>query len=202
MKALVATGWALLAGALLVATAIAAPPTPTYRVEGSLTEANFSVAQLGLFRQSGRFERVWGTIVLDTARRSGSVDFILDGGSVNTGWDSRDDFIRGEKMFDVEHYPSLRFRSTRLVFDGPALRAVDGEFTLRGVTRPLRLEVKELRCAPLAVARREACHAVVLGQISRAEFGMAFGAPLIGDEVEFEFAVTALRVRDEETESP
>jgi polyisoprenoid-binding protein YceI len=200
----------MLAGALLtrivlvalVGTAAPASAAPTYRVEGSLTHATFAVPQLGFLKQRGHFERVWGTIVLDSARRTGSIDFILDAASVSTGWDARDEFIRGENMFDAAHFPSLRFRSTRLIFDGPTLRAVDGEFTLRGVTLPIRLEVKELRCSPMPTGAREACRAQVIGQISRAAFGMDYGFPLIGDEVELEFSVTALRVRDDETESP
>jgi polyisoprenoid-binding protein YceI len=188
------------AAAALVASATPAPP-PTYRVEGSLTRAGFAVTQLGFLTQTGTFERVWGKIVFDPVARTGSVDFILDGTSVSTGWDLRDDFIRGEKMFDVAHHPSLRFRSVRLAWDASALRAVEGEFTLRGVTRPVRLDVRELRCAP--AWERERCHAEVGGRISRAAFGMEYGYPLIGDDVDFDFAVTAVRVRDDgETETP
>jgi len=200
----------MLAGALftrvvllaLVGAATAAAGAATYRVEGSLTHASFAVPHLGFLKQRGQFERVWGTIVLDSARRTGSIDFILDAASVSTGWDARDEFIRGENMFDAAHFPSLRFRSTRLVFEGGVLRAVDGEFTLRGVTLPIRLEVRELRCSPMPTGAREACRALVVGQISRAAFGMDYAYPLIGDEVELEFSITALRIRDDETESP
>ena len=93
----------------------AAAPLPlrphTYRVDAALTNADFAVTQFGVVKQHGRFERVWGTIVLDAAGGAGSVDFILDGTSVTTGWDVRDDFLRGEHMFDVERFPALRFRS-------------------------------------------------------------------------------------------
>jgi polyisoprenoid-binding protein YceI len=179
----------------------AAAQAPVYRVDGSLTEAGFAINYLGVLKQRGRFERVWGTIVLDPAAGAGSVEFTLDGASVTTGWDVRDDFIRGENMFDVTRFPLLRFRSIRLAYDAAVLRAVEGEFTLRGVTRPLLLDVRELRCAPAAPAR-ERCQARVLGRISRAEFGMTYGAPLIGDEVELDFVVTAVRVRDEGETGP
>jgi polyisoprenoid-binding protein YceI len=169
---------ALAAAAALVAGATPGP-APTYRVEGSLTRAAFAVTQLGILTQTGTFQRVWGKIVFDPAARTGSVDFILDGTSVSTGWSVRDDFIRGENMFDVARYPTLRFRALRLAWDASELRAVEGEFTLRGVTRPLRLDVRELHCAPSG--ERERCHAEVAGRISRAAFGMEYGYPLIGD---------------------
>ena len=199
MRPLATLGAVLLAA--LAAAVAASTSAPTYRVEGSLTRAAFAITQLGFLTQTGTFERVWGKIVFDPVARTGSVDFILDGASVSTGWNLRDDFIRGENMFDVARHPSLRFRSVRLAWDAAALRAVEGEFTLRGVTRPVRLDVRELRCAP--ARERERCHAEVAGRISRAAFGMEYGYPLIGDDVDFDFEVTAVRVRDEgETETP
>lgn len=116
--ALVAASAAMLVGAT--------PIPPTYRVEGSLTRAAYAVTQLGFLTQTGTFERVWGKIVFDPVARTGSVDFILDGTSVSTGWSVRDEFIRGENMFDVARHPSLRFRSVRLAWDASALRAVEG----------------------------------------------------------------------------
>src|SRR5262249_55422515 len=104
----------------------------------------------------------------------------------------------GENMFDVARHPTLRFRSTQLEFDKGTgtLRAVDGNFTLRGVTLPIRLEVRAIHCSSMPETGREACHAHVVGTISRSAFGMVSGYPLIGDDVEFDFPVTALRVGD------
>ena len=198
---------ATLAGAALAATLAQTAPLPlrasTYRVEAGLTHAGFAVTHFGVLKQHGRFARVWGTIVLDAAGGAGSVDFILVGASVTTGWDVRDDFLRGVNMFDVERFPSLRFRSLRLAYDGPLLTGVDGEVTLRGVTHPLHLDVRQLRCGATPAHGREGCRAQVVGRISRAAFGMDYGYPFIGDDVEFDFALTAVRVRDEgETEMP
>ena len=186
---------ALALGAVALAGAVVA--APTYRVEGNLTHAVFGVDHFGVFRFEGRFERVSGTIVLDPSTQKGSVEFILDATSVNTGWDTRDAFIRSDHMFDVARYPSLRFRSNHLVWEAGALRAVDGEFTLRDVTRPLRLEVRDLQCAGTPAPGHESCRALVVGRISRAEFGMTYAYPIVGDEVEFVFTVTATRISDD-----
>jgi len=95
----------------------------TYRIEPGLTNAGFTVTYLGFSRQRGRFDRVAGRIVLDPAGQSGTVDFVLDSASINTGWNVRDDFLRGERMFDVARYPdSASFASSRLRRDRPLRR--------------------------------------------------------------------------------
>ena len=194
---------AAVVGLALVATARLARAEPAvFRVEPERTSAAFEVSYLGFARQRGQFERTSGTIVVDRERRAGSVDLVIEARSVHTGFDLRDAFLRGESMFDAERYPTLRFRSTRLGFDGDRLATVDGEITLRGVTAPLQLEVARFACAPGAIAvaearqpaARERCDATVGGRISRRAFGMDFAYPLIGDEVELEIAVSAVSV--------
>ena len=112
----------------------------TFHVDPAHTTAEFAVSYLGFAKQHGRFERTRGSVVLDPSKSAGSVDFVIDVVSVDTGWDLRDTYLRGEQMFDVARYPEVRFRSTRLVFDDALLVAVDGEITMHGVTRPMRLD--------------------------------------------------------------
>ena len=187
----------------LVATGFARADPAMFRVAPELTSVQFAVSHLGIATQQGRFERTWGTIILDAERNAGSIDFIVDAGSINTGWDLRDAFLKSDDMFDVERYPAIRFHSTRLAYDGTRLIAVDGEITLHGVTRPVRFEITRLECGTDPVDGRDGCGATVTGRISRSAFDMTFAYPLIGDEVALDFAVTAFRIRDEgETEAP
>ncbi len=74
---------------------------------------------------------------------------------------------------------------------------------LRGVTQAVRLEVQWLVCGINPADGREGCGATVTGRLLRRDFGMDYAYPLVGDEVELDFAITAFRVRDEgETEPP
>ena len=167
----------------------------TYRVVPEVTTVGFAVSQLGIATQGGRFERTSGTIVLDAGANAGSIDLVVDAASVNTGWNLRDAFLKSAAMFDAERYPAIRFRSTRLAFDGTRLVAVDGDLTLHGVTLPVRLDVTRVDCGSPSAAMR-GCDALVTGRVSRRAFGMSFAYPLIGDEVALDFAVTAVRVVD------
>ena len=176
-----------------LATAAAAAPV-VYRIEPELTYAEFAVSHLGLSRQRGHFGRTNGIIMLDPEKHSGSIDFFVDAASIDTGWTTRDEFLRGESMFDVAHYPVVRFHSTQLVFDRESLIGVAGELTLRDVTRPVALKIERLECGREADGGREGCGAGVATSIKRSDFGMNYALTLVGDDIDLSFQVTAFRI--------
>ena len=166
-----------------------------FRVDPGNTSARFSVP-LGFVEQQGRLGRTSGTIVLDAQHKVESIDLEIDMASVDTGWGLRDAFLRSDVMFDVGRYPRMHFHSTRLDYDGARLARVEGDVTLRDVRLPVRFEVLRLECGTRPDDGRETCGAEVTGRISRGAFGMDFAYPLIGDEVDLEFVVNAVRIRD------
>lgn len=190
---------AVLAMAALAAIVPAgARSSDVYRVDPERTSVGFEVSQLGLFMQSGRFGHAYGRIIYDADAQSGSVDLTVETATVDTGWELRDSFVRGEDMLDAARYPKLEFRSTAMSFAGHKLVAVDGELTLRGVTRPVRFEVRNIECGPAAGEGGERCSAEIVGRISRHDFGIDYAYPFVGDEVLLTFAVSALRQPDAE----
>ncbi len=169
----------------------------TYRIDPQRSTAEFVVNHLGFIRERGRFDRPSGTIMVDPAGvAGGTIEVVIDLASVNTGWDLRDDFLRSAAMFDVARYPVMRFRSHHLEYRDRGVVAADGDITLHGVTRPLRLEVKGLVCSAHPVDRLEGCGAIVTGRVLRRDFGISFAYPLVGDDVDLEFAIVAPRVGD------
>jgi polyisoprenoid-binding protein YceI len=190
--------WRSVVLAVAVFAAAGVTDAATFRVATDQTNVGFAVSNFGIGTHEGRFDLTWGRITLDAERRSGSIDLVVDVGSVNTGWDLRDSFLKSDLMFDVERYPSIHFRSTRLDFDGPRLVAVDGEMTLHGVTRPVRFDVTRMECGADTVVGSDGCGALVSGRISRSGFGMSFGYPIVGDEVALRFSIRAVRVPDEQ----
>jgi len=172
--------------------------TTVLRVDPDRTSARFAVAQLGIEKEHGRLGRTSGTIVMDAEHRVERIDFEIDTRAVDTGWSLRDAFLRSEVMFNTDRYPRMHFHSSRVVYEGARLAAVEGNVTLRGITRPVRFDVTRLECATRAEDGGETCGAEVVGRISRGAFGMDFAYPLIGDDVDLEFVVTASRARDAE----
>jgi len=180
-----------LAAALYALPSLAEPAV--YRIDPARTRAEFTVEHLGVFHAQGRFPNVSGRLLFDAAAHAGSVDLEIPVSSVATGWDARDDFIRGARMFDASQYPRMRFRSTRFTFEGERLVRVDGDLTLRDVTRPVSLTVRRLDCGRGTDDKQEGCAAEAAGLIRRREFAMDAWWPIIGDEVELRFHLTAVR---------
>jgi polyisoprenoid-binding protein YceI len=179
--------------AAVACQAIADRLAGTWQIDPQRTIATFAVVELGFARQRGRLGGASGTIVVDPEIPSGGgIDVVVDLAAVDTGWDLRDAFLRGERMFDVGRFPVVRFRSTRLEYRSGRVVAADGEMTLHGVTRSARLAVHALDCGDAARAR---CEASVAGRVRRRDFGMDYAWPLVSDEVELELAISAVRVQ-------
>lgn len=164
-----------------------------YVIDSSHTFPHFAVSHLSLSTQRGRFNKSSGWIVLDRAARSGSMELIIDAASVDTGDPVLEARLREADFFDVERFPSIVYRANRLRFDGDTLVGVDGELTLRGVTRPVPLRVTSFHCAPLPLIRIEACGASAEGRINRIDFGITLYPSLIGTEIALLIQVEAHR---------
>ena len=192
-KAKLATLVAALAALAHGAVATAAPDT--YRVDPERSSTEFAVSHLGLSTQRGHFGRMEGTIVIDPEDHTGAIDFVVDATTIDTGWGARDAWLRGEDMFDVAHYPLVRFRSTQLVFNQDRLIGIAGLLTLRDVTRPVILKIERMQCGSDPDGGREGCGAGAVSTIKRSDFGLTYALGLVGDDIDLSFQVTAFRSR-------
>jgi polyisoprenoid-binding protein YceI len=172
----------------------AAAEPEVFRIDPELTRAEFAVDHFWVTTLRGRFGRASGTIVLDSAGRAGTIDFTIDAHSVDTGWTVRDDFIRGEHMFDASRFPQMRFRATELAFDHTGLTRASGELTMHNITRPVAVKIERMECAPEGQGEGNRCGVSVVSSIKRSDFGMSFGLPFVGDDIDLSFHLTARRV--------
>lgn len=185
-------------GVLAYASAASAG-AETYRVDPDLSSTEFAVTHLGISRQHGHFGHTEGTIVIDSGEHTGDVNLVIDATSVDTGWSVRDAWLRGEDMFDVAHFPVMRFNSTQLVFKRDQLIGITGLLTLRNVTRPVNLKIEHMQCGREPDARRETCGAGAVSTIKRSDFGLTHVLGLVSDDIDLSFQVTAFRVPDNDS---
>jgi polyisoprenoid-binding protein YceI len=160
----------------------------TFVIDTDHSEVGFSVRHL-LGRTRGRFARFEGEIRLDRRHPDAShVRFQVDPASIDTRQPERDAHLRSGDFFDVEKFPLIRFESTRILAQGGDHYRVEGQLSLRGVTKTLALDVRWLGVArdPWGGERAGFTTEVVL---DRKEFGMVWNAALdaggfiLGDEV-------------------
>jgi polyisoprenoid-binding protein YceI len=181
----------LVAAALTVAPAFAAD---VYVSDPPHTMAYFQTGHLGISWIHGRFKDVDAKITLDRAAKQGSIEAVIKTATVDTGFEARDKHVRSSDYLDVEQFPTMTFKSSKLNFDGDRLVSADGELTLYGNTRPVTLEIPLFRCVPNAARKTEVCGAEARTTIKRADWGVKRGAtPPLGDEVRITIQIEAYK---------
>lgn len=163
----------------------------TYTIDASHTYPMFEIDHLGFSIQRGQFDETAGTIELDQMAQTGRIEVRVQTASLDSGHAKRDEILKGADWFDVERFPDMTYRSQRLIFNGTQLVAVEGDLTLHGVSRPLRLEVTQFKCGLNLAARKRGCGADAAGQLKRSEYGITKGLPFIGDEVRLRIQIEA-----------
>ena len=177
---------------------IAAVAADNYTIDPIHSSVNFKVDHLGIAMIHGRFGKFGGKFSVDNAAKTGGVDLSIETASVDTGDQdkgsrprSRDDHLRTADFFNAAEFPTMTFKSTKVVFTGDTPSAVEGNFTLLGVSRPVTLQLVRFKCNPATATAKERCGGDARGSIKRSDFGMKRGIPSIGDEILLEISFEA-----------
>ena len=180
--------------ALLAAAALPAFAADTYNIEPTHTYPSFEADHKGgLSVWRGKFDKTSGTIVLDRAAKTGTMDIVIDTDSINFGMKRMDDHAKGPDMFNVAKFPTATYKGKSIKFDGDKPVSVDGEFTLLGVTKPLTLTINKFKCVMDARLKREVCGADASAEFKRTDFGLSYGTPLFFPEVKLAIQVEAIK---------
>ena len=171
--------------------AVAAPET--FVIDNSHSFPRFEYSHFGFSTQLSRFDKTTGTITIDKAAKTGSVDVTIDTKSVNTGSALFNEHIQGEDFLDTAKFPTATFKSTKVKFKGDKVVAVDGNLTIKGVTKPVTLTVNSLQFAAHPIVKKDAVGANASTTIKRTDFGAGKYAPYVGDEVTITIAVEAIK---------
>ena len=187
---------AKLSAALIISAAAAAPvlaAPETYTVDGTHTFPRFSYSHFGLSTQISRFDSTTGTVTLDKAAKTGAVDITIDMTSVNTGYETFDGHIQGEDFLDTAKYPAATFKSTKVTFEGDKPVAIDGNLTIKGVTKPVTLQVTHFTTMPHPMLKKDSIGADATTVIKRSEFNAGKFAPNVGDDVTITVSLEAIK---------
>jgi len=171
-------------------SAVAAPVT--YAVDGSHTFPRFSYSHFGYSTQLSSFSKTSGTVVLDAEAKTASVDIVIDTKSVNTNFADFNEHIQGEDFLDTAKFPKATFKSTKVVFDGNKPQSIEGQLTIKGVTKPVTLTVTSFQAMPHPMLKKPAIGANAFTVIKRSEFNAGKYAPYVGDEVRIDIAIEAI----------
>ena len=182
----------LFALATLLSSAVHAVPE-IYVIDGNHTLPRFEYNHFGYSTQTSRFDKTSGKITLDRATNEGLIDVVIDTKSVNTGSSLFNEHIQGEDFLDTTKYPVITFKSKNLKFEGDKLVAVDGDLTIKGITKQVTLNVTSLNCKPHPLRKKDACGANASTKIKRSEFNAGKFAPAVSDEITLIIPVEAMK---------
>ncbi len=177
--------------AAVVAPAYAAPVS--YGVEANHTFPRFSYTHLGFTTQQSRFDKTTGTVVYDKEGRTGSVDIKIETSSVSTGSTLFNQHIQAEDFLDTAKYPTVTFKSTKVNFDGDKLVSIEGDLTMKGITKRVTLTVTRFLAAPHPIQKKDTIGADAYTIVKRTDFNMGKYAPAVSDEVRIDIAIEALK---------
>ena len=178
-------------GACFAGLAQAAPEV--YTIEPMHTYPSFEVPHQGISYWRGKFNKTSGKIWIDREKQTGRVEINVDTSTVNFGIGIMDQRARGEDWFDVEKYPTATYVSDSITFRDGAPVSVNGQLTLRGVTRPVRLDILEFKCIQHPFFKREVCGADARAEFDRRGFGMTHDIVNDNGKVRLQIQVEALK---------
>jgi len=175
---------ALTAGLAAALSLPAAAATSTWQIDPAHSSAQFAVKHLMISTVRGAFKKVTGTIQFDDKDITKStVDVTIDATSVDTRVADRDKDLKSDHFFDVEHYPTITFKSKRVEQVSPGKLKVTGDLTIRGATKEVVLDVD----GPTAPVKdpwgNQRMGVNANSKITRQDFGITYGPGMIGDEI-------------------
>jgi polyisoprenoid-binding protein YceI len=167
----------------------------TWTIDPAHSSVEFAVRHLMITTVRGRFTGVKGTVTLDEADPAKSaVEVVIDAASIDTREPQRDTHLRSADFFDVDRFPTLTFRSTKLDGGLGEPFTLAGDLTIHGVTRPVVLDVEpEGRVKDAWGGIRSGFTATT--KIKRSEFGLTWnqlleaGGVTVSDEVKISLDV-------------
>lgn len=171
----------------------------TWQVDPVHSCIHFSIRHFVVSKIHGRFTKWGGTLHLDEASPAASqVEIHIDVDSIDTNDPKRDAHIKGADFFDVAQYPEIIFKSTHVASAGKDRYRVEGNLTLRGVTKPMVFDVESGGTVKDPWGNNRGGFSLN-GSLNRKDFGLSFnqtlegGGPALGDTVDFSIDVEAVK---------
>ncbi len=161
-----------------------AAPAGTYKADPHHAYIIFSYDHMGYSRPQIRWRTWSGDLAWNPdAPEQTSVNVVIDSTTPDSGVDVYDEHLRSADFFNSAEYPQITFKSTSVTPEGPASAKVTGDLTMKGVTKPVTLDVTINRAADDSFANAYKLGFSATGVAKRSDFGVDKYAPMVSDDV-------------------
>lgn len=181
----------LLCVAVLSGVTLAAQAADTYEFDPTHTFPRFSISHLGFSTFRAQFNKTSGSVTLDTAKKTGSVEATIEVASISSGVAKLDAHLQAPDFFDAAKYPTISFKGTQFKFEGDKPVEVSGELSMHGVSKPVTLKVVSFNCGTHPMMKVPMCGADLETTLKRSDWGVSYAVPMVGDEVSIQIEVEA-----------
>ncbi|WP_426752768.1 YceI family protein [Myxococcus sp. Y35] len=178
--------------------------TTTWNIDTTHSGIHFSVRHMVIAKVRGSFRKFSGAVSLDEQDvTSSSVAVTIETGSIDTGVEQRDNHLRSPDFFDVEKFPSIRFKSTKVEKTSGNGLKVTGDLTIRDITREVVLEAEQLGVGKDPWGNVKAAFEAKTS-VDRRDFGLTWnqaletGGVLVGEKIEIALEVQAVKAQAEQ----
>jgi polyisoprenoid-binding protein YceI len=180
---------------LIAANAVAAPST--YNLDPGHTYPSFEADHMGgLSTFRGKITKSAGKVMLDREAKTGTLDVTMDMDTIDFGAKKMNSHATSAEMFNTEKFPNATYTGKFTKFDGDRPTEVEGQLTLHGVTKPVKLTIREFKCVMSPMLKREVCGADAVANINRADFGVDYGAAY-GFKMDVKLAIQVEGIKSE-----
>ncbi len=164
------------------------------KIGGNRGTMEFAIGDSRIFRTTGGFQTWQGNVqVNDADMPKSAVEVTVQTDSLKMMDRQQADMLKDSDFFDVDRFPQMTFRSEKVERTGAETLKIDGFLTLRGVTRPMTLDVTVSDRKPNAAPGAPYARVRAKGTIKRSDFGMTKYVDLVGDNVEIIISTDAWR---------
>jgi len=173
------------------------PKTGTYTVDPAHTEVGFVARHLIGTKVRGRFTEATGTFTVAENPEDSTLEAVVNAASIHTNQSMRDDHLRTNDFLDVENFPTLSLKSTRLRRVRDNLWILTGDLTIRGVTKSVDFDLEFLGEGQSMQEGKTVVAFSASAEIDRRDFGVSFnhslldGSVVVGNKVTIEIEVEA-----------
>lgn len=189
---------ALLAGWILLSALPASAAPEVYDIDSSHANIVFRISHFGFSKPDGKFPNATGILILDEQKPEDSkVNVSIPVKDLVTGIPKLDEHLQAADFFDTAKFPTATFSSTKVEKTGEKTAKVTGDLTLRGVTKPVVLDVTLNKIAPNMFKMKTAGFSATT-TLKRSDFGMVAYLPDLGDEVTLSIELEA-NVQNQQT---
>jgi polyisoprenoid-binding protein YceI len=192
VSAILIAGFFFFAG--YAAQAQETPQTEIYDFDKAHTQILFFVDHLGFSKSQGEFHEYDGNFTIDRENpENSSVHVMIKTDSIDMDDEKWDAHMKNEDFFHTEKFPDMTFKSTSIEMTGENEALVTGDLTLLGVTKPVMLETVHNKTGEHPYSGKMVAGFSASASLKRSDFGMTYGLPGLGDEVEIRLEVEGVR---------